>query len=137
VATAIAEWYDELASSPAASRMADAIRGVYDARDLRALRMAYNDLVEIPRAASAAQRRELDHRLRTQANTSLEALDGRMADRIRRIRARGRVTSEEQYYLVREHVEFIATLPERANEACELLALLDAYEQHSKRPGAD
>ena len=133
VATIIAAWYDELAAMPDVPRMADAVRGAYEERDLRGLRMAYNDLVELPRAATAAQRRDLDARLRGEANTSLEALDRKTLERIQRIRTRGKVTSEEQYYLVREHIEFIGAAPDRADELRDLIGLVDAYEQRANR----
>ena len=137
VAASIAAWYDELASLPNLPRMSATMHRVYKARDLRGLRMAYNDLVEMTRAANATQRRDLDARLRVEANTSLMALDQKTVERIQRIRARGKVTSDEQYYLVREHVEFIATNPGRADEARELLGLLEAYEQRAIRKTAD
>ena len=85
------------------------------------------------RAANAVQRRDLNARLQVEANTSLAALDRKAHQRIQRIRTRGAVTSEEQYYLVREHVEFIATVPDRADEAQELLGLLDAFERRAAR----
>lgn len=109
--------------------MSDALRQAYERGHLRGLRMAYNDPVEMTRAANVPQRRLLDARLRKEENVSLGALNTKTVERIDRIRARGRITSEEQYYLVREHVEFIAGDPNHAGEARELLGLLDAYEQ--------
>jgi hypothetical protein len=137
VTASIAAWYDELASLPNVPRMSATLLQAYEARDLRGLRMAHNDLVEMTRAASAVQRRDLDARLRTEANTSLEALDRKTRERVERIRARGKVTSEEQYCLVREHVEFIATHPDRADEARELFGLLEAFEQRAIRKVAE
>jgi hypothetical protein len=128
VIATIAVWYDSLSDRADAPRMAATMRAAYEANDLRGLRMAYNDLVEMTRAADAAQRRELNRRLQAEGNTTLEALDRKTRERIERIRARGNITSEEQYHLVREHVEFIATTPGRAEEARELLALLEAFE---------
>ncbi len=133
----IAAWYDELASVPNVPKMSATVRDVYEARDLRGLRIVFNDLVEMTRAASATQRRDLDDRLHAAANPSLAVLDRKMLERIQRIRTRGRVTSEEQYYIVREHVEFIAGIPERADETRELVALLEAFEQRAVHKSAE
>ena len=137
VAATIAAWCDEQASAPNASPMSDALRHTYEGRDLRGLRIAYNDLVVMTRAANATQRRVLDARLRKEANTSLGALDKKAIERIDRIRARGRITSEEQYYFVREHVEFIAGDPDHPGDARELVELLDAYEQRASRKAGE
>jgi hypothetical protein len=127
----ITEWYDELAAPELRGQMSDALRRAHEKRDLRGLRMAYNDLVEMTNAATVAQRRDLDGRLRARANTTLEALSARKMQRIGRIRARGKLTSEEQYYLIREYVEFSFDDPEKADEVTELLAMLDDYEVRS------
>jgi hypothetical protein len=47
---------------------------------------------------------------------------------VERILKRGKLTSEQQYYLVREHVEFIATDPAYAADVAALYVLLGAYE---------
>ena len=93
--------------------------------------MAYNDLVEMTNAGSATQRRDLDALLRVEANTSLEALHAKTVRRVDRVRVRGKLTSEEQYYLVREHVESLADAPERAAEVQQLWALLHEFEERS------
>jgi len=49
-------------------------------------------------AASVAERRELDASPRAQTGVSLNDLSGCDVQRIARRRARGRRTSEEQYY---------------------------------------
>ena len=129
VTSTIAEWFDELAAREnAPMSMSDALQRAYDERDLRGLRMAYNDLVEITNAAMIAQRRDLDERLRTRANTSLEALSVKKTQRIARIRARGRLTSEEQYYLLREYVEFRSDDPGKSDELAELFTMLNEFE---------
>ena len=133
VIATIAGWYDALSHSLNAPRMATTVRTAYEANDLRSLRMAYNDLVVMTRAADSIQRRDLNDRLQAEANTSLSALDRKIHERIQRIRTRGKITSEEQFYLVREHVEFIANASDRADEARELFGLLDAFERRAAR----
>jgi len=108
-----------------------ALSRAYAARDLRGLRMVSGDLLALVRAATPVQRRELDGRLRQQAALSLDDLSARELQRIARIRARGRITSDEQYYLVRERVVFLEGDPERADECDELQRMVLAYEERS------
>jgi len=54
--------------------------------------------------------------------------------RIAHIRARGRLTSDdEQYYLVRERVEYISGVPAQSAECAELMQLLQGYEERLHR----
>src|SRR3712207_782754 len=71
-----------------------ALDRAYEARDLRGLRMARGDLLAMADAATPAQRRTIDAALRARAGTSLDELDQRRVQRIERIRARGKLTSE-------------------------------------------
>jgi hypothetical protein len=60
--------------------------------------------------------------------------------RVDRIRARAKITSEEQYYLVREHVESNFDSPDKPIEVQQLLTMLQDFEERSaarrKRRGA-
>jgi hypothetical protein len=132
VLSTIGRWFDALSGMPAISLL-DAMKKAYEERDLTGLRAARNDLVAMTTAASVSQRQELDQMLREQAGTTLLALYDKQRDRIARIRARGKVSSEEQYYLVREHVEFIASDPAAAAEFEELSAMLHAFEDRAVR----
>ena len=98
VALVLGEFLDKLlpTMTPSAS---DTLHRAYEERDLRGLRAIRTDFVAMAHAASAAQRRELDQQLRTRAAVSLDELSERELRRITQIRARGKVTSEEQYYL--------------------------------------
>lgn len=133
VLAVIAEYLDAHIPPTSAGGLAVALQRAYEARDLRGLRMARADLVAMAHAASTAQRRALDVLLRERAGTSLDDVSERELRRIRQIRARGRVTGEEQYYLVRERVEFIMDDPERADEYRDLCALLQAFEERARR----
>jgi hypothetical protein len=133
IVATITEWYDGLVA-PGTPRMSDTMRRAYEASDLRGMRAAYNDLLAMTNAADPAQRVELDRLLRDRAGLSLETLYARKRQRLDRIRARGALTSEEQYYLVREHVELIAGLPERGEEAQEFAQLLNEFEERSATP---
>jgi len=131
IVAVITEWYDALVSSDVRGHMSGAMRRAYEDRDLRGMRMAYNDLVEMTKAADVAQRRDLDTRLRNRANTNLDTIHARTVHRIQGIRARVKITSEEQYYLVREHVEFNFGSPDKADEVQQLLVMLNDFEQRA------
>src|SRR5690606_34325214 len=106
-------------------------RKAYSDRDLRGMRMMYNDLVEMTKAADARERRDLDERLRARAGLNLELVQAKLTERIEKIRKRGKLTSEEQYYLVREHVEFIFDTPGREDEVQQLLAMINDFEERT------
>jgi hypothetical protein len=133
IVATITEWYDGMVT-PGTPRMSDAMPRAYEASDLRGMRAAYNDLLAMTNAANAVQRLELNRLLRERTGLSPETLDARKRQRLDRIRARGVLTSEEQYYLVREHVEFILGLPERSDEAREFAQLLNAFEERPANP---
>lgn len=119
--------------SPAGTAAIEGIRRAYDARDLRGLRMARGDIAAMTQAASPAERRRLDAMLRERAGVSLGELSERELRRVRQVRARGKVTSEEQYHLLRERVEFLGDDPEGAEERREIWALLHAFEERACR----
>jgi hypothetical protein len=123
----------QMGLSPEAETLAKAATCAYEARNLRGLRMMEGDISGFLQAASPTQRREMDRLLRERAGTSLAVLMEKQFAQIRRLRQRGKLTSEQQYYLVREHVEFIAEDAERAAEAAELYALLEEYESAAAR----
>ena len=127
----IAEFLDELMASLPSGGFGGAVRRAFEQRDLRGMRMAHNDLVASTQAATPVQKRQLDEALRNKAGLSLVSLLGRQYKRVERIRARGRVTSEEQYYLVREYIEFAELDPERAAEVRQLTAMLEDFELRS------
>jgi hypothetical protein len=114
----------------------DAIEKAYASGSLAGLRMAYNDLVEMAQSYSPAQLRQLDGRLRSEAGTSLNDLFAKRNARVKAIRERGRITSDEQYYLVREFFEFMWDDPARRDEASELQELMFKHEQRKGRAAA-
>ena len=83
------------------------------------------------KAADARERRDLDERLRARAGLNLELVQAKLTERIEKIRKRGKLTSEEQYYLVREHVEFIFDTPGREDEVQQLLAMINDFEERT------
>ena len=104
-----------------------------DDGDLPGLRMMLRDMVGLAQAGTLAERIELDQRLRQNAGTSLSDLLSRQFAQVERLRKRGRLTNEQQYYLVREHVEFLQHDLDHAAELPALEALLREYEDRASK----
>ena len=127
---AFAAWADPiLALPPHGETLAKTLARVVQTRSVPGLRMMLNDLLPMTRGATPAQRREFDALLRERAGVSLSSLLERQTARIERLRKRGKLTSEEQYYLVREHIDLIEGEAEHAEVVAELYTLLEQYEE--------
>jgi len=111
----------------------DAVEKTVRDGSLTGMRMMYNDLVEAAQGYGPDQLRQLDRLLQDQAGVSLEQIFEKRNARIRKIRERGRITTDEQYYLVREYFEFIWDDPSRAEDAQALQSLMSAYEDRKAR----
>lgn len=109
------------------------VESVHSRGDLAGMRMVRNDLIAMLVAFSAAQRRELDRRLREGAGTTLDALETKHVDRIAKLRAKGRITTEPQYYLVKERIEVIWDDPGRTEEFQTLQGMVEDYEERTVR----
>lgn len=126
---------EELAQlAPQTSALLEAIDSVKSERNVRGARLVLPDLLAMTNATPVSHRRQIDTAPRTRANTSLDALNSKLLARIARVRTRGRITSEEQYYLIRERVEFLDA--GSTEETSELWALLHAYEDRIGGAGA-
>jgi hypothetical protein len=125
----MAAWADLLSGlSPEGETFAKVIARESEARNLPGLQMILNDMVAMTQAAALDQRQDLDRQLKERAGLGLRSLMKRQFATVERILKRGKLTSEQQYYLVREHVEFICNDPACAAEVEALHALLEAYE---------
>ena len=125
----IAAFADTLMTGGARSEtLAAVVAKTHADKNLRGLRMVHADLLAMTAAMTAAHRRELNAQLRDRAGVSLLSLLERQGQRIARLRARGKLTSEQQYYLVREHIELLMDDPARADELRELQGLLEDFE---------
>ena len=131
---AIAAWMDPRSGlPPEGETFTKVVVREHARRNLPGLQMMFNDLVAMIPAATPAERRELDSQLQDQAGVSLGSLLERQFAQVDRLLQRGKLTSEQQYYLVREHVDFIADDPGRAEDVAKLYALLEAYEVRAAR----
>ena len=135
VARVFGEFWDSRGALPPEQGLRAALQRTYDARDLRGMRLAEADLLAMSAAATVAERRALESLLRERSGVSLDDLMERHLAKIRRLQVRGRLTSEEQYCMVRERVEFIAGDPERLSEYHQLAGMLTAYEERAARRG--
>jgi hypothetical protein len=125
----MAAWADPLSGlPPEGETFAKVVARESEARNLPGLQMILNDMVAITQAAALDQRQDLDRQLKERAGVSLGSLMQRQFARVERILKRGKITSEQQYYLVREHMEFITNDPAYASDAAALYALLEAHE---------
>jgi hypothetical protein len=116
-----------LPSQPQALR--EIIDRAYEERALAGLRLARNDFIAMIQACTGQQRRDLDAMLRSQAGISLDELRAKQLERIEKIRRRGRIITEEQYYMVRERIEEVWYDAERSTEFRDLQSLLTDYEE--------
>jgi|SRR5215213_3838336 len=123
---------DEI-SPVAGHSWAGIVSAVHARGDLTGMRSIRNDSIESLVAFSPAQRRELDRRLREGPGVTLDTLERQHLARIDRIRAKGSIATEQQYYLVKERIEVIWDDPERADECRSLQALLEDYESRVAR----
>lgn len=131
----IAEFMDSLTPALPDGGFVGAVDAALQRGDLRGMRMVYNTLLAISEAASPKQLLELDAPLKQRAGVTVASLLERRFQRVTRILARGKLTSEEQYYLVREYVEFAEHDPSKEEEVRVLWAMLYAFEERAlKRP---
>jgi len=113
--------------------VASAVAEAYTERNLRGLSMLQSELLAMTQAMTTVQRRDLDAQLRDVARVSLLSLLDRQCHSVSRLRARGKLTSEQQYYLVRQHIELLVDDPAHADELGELQALLEEFELRSAK----
>jgi hypothetical protein len=134
VDSVLASFFDRDIRLPSGRSLSAALLQAYERRDLAGVRMVHADFVGgmLP-ACSAAQRRELDRLLRAGPGVTLDSLEAQQLERIRRVQAKGRISSVQQYYMLKERVEVIWDDPARVEEFRALQALLDAYEERAAR----
>jgi hypothetical protein len=128
----VGAYLDEISPVPGHS-WEGIVTAVHARGDLTGMRSIRNDSIESLIAFSATQRRGLDRRLRAGSGITLDSLEAQHLARIDRIRTKGRISSELQYYLVKERIEVIWDDPERAEEFRALQAMLEGYEERVAR----
>jgi hypothetical protein len=133
----IGEFLDRECELPPAGTFSEVISREYSKKNVSGLRVVHAEFVGgmVP-SCTVAQRRELDALLRAKIGVTLDSLEKRQLDRINKLRARGRISNDQQYYMIRERVEMIWDDPERVEEFQALQSLLGAYEERVASRGA-
>lgn len=141
-ALVLAEFFDGKASAFVGGQplpMAGAIRAAAEpahpfASRFAGLREALADLLEMASYLPASDLRELDAYVRVHLSIGLDDLQAKRLARIGAIRAKGKISTDEQFRLVKGRHEQIWDDPLRAEEAVVLAKLLEDYEKPKRRP---
>jgi hypothetical protein len=92
-----------------------------------------NDLLEACRGLSGVQLRDLSIRLQAECGVTLDSLQARRLKRLADLRARGRLSTDEQYRLVETRIDELPDDQDAQEELQELLALVDGYDETIQR----
>jgi hypothetical protein len=124
---AVVDWlvaHDHLGSGADWKR---ALAGAFDIQNLRGLRMAARDLGDMLRFLPPGERHELVRAVERRTGRSLLMLEAKDAKAAAAIVKRGRVRNDNEYYLLRSHLDRIEADPARASEAEPVMRLLEGY----------
>ena len=104
-----------------------------DVRPSAGMRQGLHDLLTMASDLSGAQLRLVAAELRHRHGIELDSLQQRRLARLTIVRDRGRITSDEQWYLVRSRIDEISGFESQSAECEELQRLADGYEfRHAK-----
>lgn len=96
------------------------------------MRMAFNDTLDMAKDLSYAQKEELNAILREKFGTDLNEQNNKNYKKIKRVIQRGKIKTDEEYYLLKERIDEIYDDESKREEVEELGTLLLNYE-NSKR----
>ena len=97
------------------------------------MRQGLDDVLTMVGHLSGAQIRAVAAELRSRHHMELDSLQQRRLRRVAAVRARGRIASDAQWYLIRSRIDEIEGLDTHAEEREALQHLADAYEfRHAK-----
>lgn len=137
-ALALAEFFDrkavQVSSVVSRPAMASAIRVAAEpsqpfARRFAGLREALSDLLEMSSYLPTADLRELESHVRAQLGIGLDELQSKRLARIASIVTKGRISTDEQFRLLKGRHDQIWDDPSRSEERAALTRLLDEYEK--------
>ncbi len=97
-------------------------------KNLRGLKEEYNETIEMIQFFSASQYKSLDKILRNKFGHGLYEADKKYIKRINKIVEKGKISNEEQYYLLREYFERIWDMQEHKQTAQKIEKMLFAFE---------
>lgn len=104
----------------------------FEVGEIRGMRMAFNDTLDDAKDLSYAQKEELNAILREKLGTDLNEQNNKNYKKIKRVIQRGKIKTDEEYYLLKERIEEIYDDEGKREEVEELETLLLNYE-NSKR----
>lgn len=97
------------------------------------MRQGLDDLLKMASQLSGAQLRTLTSELRSRHGIEFDSLQEGRLGRLAVIRERRRITSDEEWYLVRSRLDEISGLDAHVDECDALQCIADAYEfRHAK-----
>ena len=104
----------------------------FEIGEIRGMRMAFNDTLDMAKDLSYAQKEELNAILREKFGTDLNEQNNKNYKKIKRVIQRGKIKTDEEYYLLKERIDEIYDDESKREEVEELGTLLLNYE-NSKR----
>lgn len=104
----------------------------FEIGEIRGMRMAFNDTLDMAKDLSYAQKEELNAILREKLGTDLNEQNNKNYKKIKRVIQRGKIKTDEEYYLLKERIDEIYDDKSKREEVEELGTLLLNYE-NSKR----
>ena len=104
----------------------------FEIGEIRGMRMAFNDTLDMAKDLSYAQKEELNAILREKFGTDLNEQNNKNYKKIKRVLQRGKIKTDEEYYLLKERIDEIYDDESKREEVEELGTLLLNYE-NSKR----
>ena len=104
----------------------------FEIGEIRGMRMAFNDTLDMAKDLSYAQKEELNALLREKLGTDLNEQNNKTYKKIKRVLQRGKIKTDEEFYLLKERIDEIYEDESKSEEVEELGTLLLNYE-NSKR----
>ena len=134
---ALADFQSAELSEDLAAQLRDVVERTYRERSLPGLRQIRDDMLAATDGTlnNRSERQRLDALLRERTGHGLAHHVAAQRSEIAKVRERGFITTDRQYYLLKEHLELIATDPEHQDEAAALQALMTAYEERAALRG--
>lgn len=100
---------------------------------LSGVRQAIGDMVEISQFLEGSQSQALNSRLQSRGFPTLTALAAQCGALLRQVQARGRIVSDEEFYLVSAAIADTANDTLTSSAKARLEAIAAAYEQSNRR----
>jgi hypothetical protein len=104
-----------------------ALNGALELQDLRGMRIAVRDLVDLLTTLPPARRREVVRAVEKATGGAFPGLEQSDAKAAAEILRRGRIRNDREYYLLRSHLDRLEASPAGVSEGAAALRLLETY----------